>query len=219
MHVGAEELAVHIKGQEVPMHDPRLKRGEALGYAVSPTGADHVHNIHDTFLVPELPKRYNSLGVLEGVAVEDLGPKKVRLFNYVMAWRTLNNCLVMCLFPPWSVRQKVEIVHSVTGWNTTAFELMKVVERANNLTRIFNIREGFTKENDWLPPRFFHPKTNGALSSTAVDPEKLENAKTAYYHMMGWDDQGVPTRTKLEELDIAWADQSIPPSSRARFAI
>ena len=50
---GAEEFAVHVKGQEVPMHDPRLKRGEALGYAVSPTGADHVHNIHDTFLYPQ----------------------------------------------------------------------------------------------------------------------------------------------------------------------
>lgn len=206
---GAEKFAVHIKGQEVPMHDPRLKRGEALGYAVSPTGADHVHNIHDTFLVPEIPERYKSLGILEAVAVDDLGPKKVRLFNYVMTWRTLNNCLVMCLLPPWSVRQKVEIVRSVTGWNTTAFELMKVVERANNLTRIFNIREGFTKEDDWLPPRFFHPKTNGALSSTVVDPEKLEKARTTYYHMVGWNEQGVPTRTKLEELDIAWAADEI----------
>jgi aldehyde:ferredoxin oxidoreductase len=202
---GAEELAVHVKGQEVPMHDPRLKRGEALGYAVSPTGADHVHNIHDTFLFPELPKRYESLGILEAVPIEDFGPKKVRLYKYVMEWRTLNNFLVMCLFPPWSVTQKVEIVRSVTGWNTTAFELMKVVERGNTLARIFNLREGFSEKDDWLPPRFFQHKKSGALNKTSVDSQKLGKAKTTFYDMMGWDEHGVPKQSKLEELDIAWA--------------
>ncbi len=206
---GAEEFAVHVKGQEVPMHDPRLKRGEALGYAVSPTGADHVHNIHDTFLYPQLPKSYNSLGVLEAVPVEDFGPKKVRLYKYVGEWRTLNNFLVMCLFTPWSVTQKVEIVRSVTGWNTTAFELMKVVERGNTLARIFNLREGFTEKDDWLPPRFFKPKTSGALSETSVNPEDLQKAKLLYYDMMGWTEQGVPKQSALEELDIAWAADKI----------
>jgi aldehyde:ferredoxin oxidoreductase len=206
---GAEEFAVHVKGQEVPMHDPRLKRGEALGYAVSPTGADHVHNIHDTFLYPQLPKSYNSLGVLEAVPVEDFGPKKVRLYKIVGEWRTLNNFLVMCLFTPWSVVQKVEIVRSVTGWNTTAFELMKVVERGNTLARIFNLREGFTEKDDWLPPRFFKPKTSGALNETSVNPEDLQKAKVLYYDMMGWTEQGVPKQSKLEELDIAWAADKI----------
>jgi len=206
---GAEEFAVHVKGQEVPMHDPRLKRGEALGYAVSPTGADHVHNIHDTFLYPQLPKSYNSLGVLEAVPVEDFGPKKVRLYKIVGEWRTLNNFLVMCLFTPWSVVQKVEIVRSVTGWNTTAFELMKVVERGNTLARIFNLREGFTEKDDWLPPRFFKPKTSGALNETSVNPEDLQKAKVLYYDMMGWTEQGVPKQSALEELDIAWAADKI----------
>ncbi|PVX24320.1 MAG: aldehyde ferredoxin oxidoreductase [Candidatus Bathyarchaeum sp.] len=207
---GAEEFAVHVKGQEVPMHDPRLKRGEALGYAVSPTGADHVHNIHDTFLYPQLPKSYNSLGILEAVPVEDFGPKKVRLYKYVGQWRTLNNFLVTCLFTPWSVVQKVEIVRSVTGWNTTAFELMKVVERGNTLARIFNLREGFTEKDDWLPPRFFKPRTTGALSDTAVNPEELQNAKLLYYDMMGWTEHGVPKQSALDELDVSWAANKIP---------
>jgi len=206
---GAEEFAVHVKGQEVPMHDPRLKRGEALGYAVSPTGADHVHNIHDTFLYPQLPKSYNSLGILDAVPVEDFGPKKVRLYKYVSEWRALNNFLVMCLFTPWSVTQKVEIVRSVTGWNTTTFELMNVVERGNTLARIFNLREGFTEKDDWLPPRFFKPKTSGALNKTSVNPKELQKAKLLYYDMMGWTEQGVPKQSKLEELDIAWAADKI----------
>jgi aldehyde:ferredoxin oxidoreductase len=206
---GAEKFAVNVKGQEVPMHDPRLKRGEALGYAVSPTGADHVHNIHDTFLYPRLPNSYNSLGVLEPVPVEDFGPKKVRLYKIVGEWRTLNNFLVMCLFPPWNVLQKTEIVRSVTGWNTSTFELMKVVERGNTLARIFNLREGFTEKDDWLPPRFFQPKTSGALNKTSVNPEELQKAKLLYYDMMGWTKQGVPKQSKLDELDISWAGDKI----------
>ncbi|MCW4035409.1 MAG: aldehyde ferredoxin oxidoreductase family protein [Candidatus Bathyarchaeota archaeon] len=205
---GAEQFAVHVKGEEVPMHDPRLKRGEALGYAVSPTGADHVHNIHDTFLYPELPNQYKSLGVLEAVPVEDFGPKKVRLYKYVGEWRTLNNFLVMCLFTPWSVTQKVDIVRSVTGWNTTAFELMKVVQRGNTLARIFNLREGFTEKDDWLPPRFFKPRTSGNLKN-AVDADALQNAKLTYYDMMGWTNQGVPKQSALDELDIGWASRKI----------
>ncbi len=202
---GAKQFAVHVKGQEVPMHDPRLKRGEALGYTISPTGADHVHNIHDTFLYPKLPNSYNSLGILEAVPVEDFGPKKVRLYKIVGEWRTLNNFLVMCLFTPWSVIQKVEIVRCVTGWNTTAFELMKVVERGNTLARIFNLREGFTEKDDWLPPRFFQPKTSGALSHTSVNPKDLQKAKLLYYDMMGWTEQGIPKQSSLDQLDIGWA--------------
>ena len=202
---GAEQFAVNVKGQEVPMHDPRLKRGEALGYAISPTGADHVHNIHDTFLYPKLPNSYNSLGVLETVPVEDFGPKKVRLYKIVGEWRTLNNFLVMCLFTPWNVIQKVQIVRSVTGWNTTAYELMKVVERGNTLARIFNLREGFTEKDDWLPPRFFQPKTSGALNKTSVNPKDLQKAKLLYYDMMGWTEYGIPKESALEELNIGWA--------------
>jgi len=208
---GAKQFAVHVKGQEVPMHDPRLKRGEALGYAISPTGADHVHNIHDTFLYPKLPNSYNSLGVLEAVPVEDFGPKKVRLYKIVGEWRTLNNFLVMCLFTPWSVIQKVEIIRCVTGWNTTAFELMNVVERGNTLARIFNLREGFTEKDDWLPPRFFLPKTSGALSQTSVNPKDLQKAKLLYYDMMGWTEQGIPKQSALDQLDIGWAGDKISP--------
>jgi aldehyde:ferredoxin oxidoreductase len=205
---GAEEFAVHVKGEEVPMHDPRLKRGEALGYAVSPTGADHVHNIHDTFLYPVLPKSYHSLGVLEAIPIEDFGPKKVRLYKYVSEWRTLNNFLTMCLFTPWSVTQKVEIVRAVTGWNTSAFELMKVVQRGNTLARIFNVREGFTEKDDWLPPRFFKPRTSGTMKAE-INAEELQRAKLLYYDMMGWSETGVPKQSALDELDISWASNKI----------
>jgi aldehyde:ferredoxin oxidoreductase len=201
----AEKFAVHVKGLEVPMHDPRLKKGLGLGYATSPTGADHSHNLHDTGFDERSLADMKSLGILDPVPANDFGPAKVRLFKYYSIWRGLNNCLELCNFPPWSCEQKVELVKAVTGWNTTAFELSKVGERALNMTRAFNFREGFTVKDDWLPDRFFHPHNVGALSKTAVNSDELREARRIYYRMMQWgEDTGAPTRETLEELDIGW---------------
>jgi aldehyde:ferredoxin oxidoreductase len=141
--------------------------------------------------------------------MEDLGPRKVRALIYYVDWRVLGNCLLMCYFLPWDYIQTTQIVRAVTGWNTTAWELMKEGERITTMARAFNVREGFTKNDDWLPERCFHPKTSGALSKSAVDPARLEKARSTYYEMMGWDQNGVPTRTKLEELDVAWVAQML----------
>ena len=72
---GSEQYAIHVKGQEVPMHEPRLKMALGVGYALSPTGADHCHNMHDTGYVveSEITKPY---GVYGALAADDLGPTK-----------------------------------------------------------------------------------------------------------------------------------------------
>ncbi|NIR12816.1 MAG: aldehyde ferredoxin oxidoreductase, partial [Desulfobacterales bacterium] len=76
---GAEEYAVHVKGQEVPMHEPRFKKALGLGYCVSPTGADHCHNIHDTVMNADNYAKLRPLGIIDEVPVDSLGPGKVRL--------------------------------------------------------------------------------------------------------------------------------------------
>jgi aldehyde:ferredoxin oxidoreductase len=201
----AERFAVHVKGQEVPMHEPRYKKGLGLGYAVSPTGADHVHNIHDTIFDENSWNELKPLGILESVLPDDFGPRKVRLFKVWTDWRHLNNSMVICNFPPWDYEQRVDIVKSVTGWNTSTAELAAVGERAATMCRAFNIREGFTAADDWLPDRFFHPHNVGALSETSVDAKQLQQARRLYYEMMGWDSAaGVPTSGTLERLDIGW---------------
>jgi aldehyde:ferredoxin oxidoreductase len=201
----AERFAVHVKGLEVPMHEPRLKKALGLGYAVSPTGADHCHNMHDTGLDNRAWNEMKRLGVLEPLAPEDFGPAKIRVFKYYTTWRHVCNCLVTCMFVPWNIEQQVELVQAVTGWNTTAYELSKVGERALNMARAFNFREGFTAKDDWLPDRFFHPHNVGALSNTIVNADQLLQAKRTYYRMMNWNEEtGAAERSKLEELDVGW---------------
>jgi aldehyde:ferredoxin oxidoreductase len=202
-----EKYLVHVKGQEVPMHDPRYRRGQGLGYAVSPTGADHMHNVYDNMYTQSIPHEIEGLGIVDPVPLEDMGPKKVRLYHYVTTWDSLDNSLCLCMFTPWTVKQKVAIVNYVTGWNTSAFELMKVSERATNLARIFNVREGFTRKDDTLPVRLMEPKINGPLTNSSISVNDLEHAKDIYYKMVGWDSNGVPTIEKLRELGIDWIEK------------
>jgi len=207
----SEKFAIHVKGQELPMHEPRYKRGLGLGYAVSPTGADHHTNVHDnSYTLKESLADIAGLGIHEPLPTDDLSSRKVRLFRYVATWKTLNHSLVTCTFLPWTPLQIVKIVKAVTGWDTSVWELMKVSERSINMARIFNIREGFTVEDDRLPERMFQPHTSGALSAIEGNKEEFYQAIHTYYDMMGWNPEtGIPTIGKLEELDIGWTSDHI----------
>jgi aldehyde:ferredoxin oxidoreductase len=214
---GAEEYAIHVKGQEVPMHEPRLKHALGVGYGLSPTGADHCHNIHDT----AYEKRVGSAagwGVLEPLPNSYLGPEKVRLLKYNTLHKGALNCMVICQFLPWELRQLSGLVHAVTGWNHTHYELMKLGERTLNLTRIFNLRRGFKGDDDKLTPRFFEKFKDGPLTGVGVDQEAWDKAKITYYRMMGWTDEGVPTPEKLYELGIGWAADYLPEGARKEVA-
>lgn len=207
---GAEEFALHIKGQELPMHEPRWKQGLGVGYAVSPTGADHCHNIHDpsyTSLTP-LMEDLKALGVLEPLAVDDLSPAKIRILTYHSNWMHFLNSAVCCFFVmvygSVGFQRVSDLVSAVTGWNTSVFELIKVGERAATLGRIYNLGNGFTAQDDVLPKRFFTPQASGPLQGVALDREAFHKALETYYEMMGWPG-GKPSPTKLGELGIDWA--------------
>lgn len=82
---GAEPLAMHVKGQYLPMHEPRLKFGVGFGYAMAPGGADHLQISHDPFFEQEglgLSK-IAPLGILEPMRSQSLGPDKVRFFSFM----------------------------------------------------------------------------------------------------------------------------------------
>lgn len=67
-----------------------------------------------------------------------------------------------------SVQAKIYI--GTSGWNTTIADFMKVGERATNLARVFNLREGFTRKDDDMPQRFFTPQASGPLQGVELDP-------------------------------------------------
>ncbi len=210
---GAEQSSINVKGQEVPMHEPRLKHGLGVGYGVSPTGADHCHNMHDTGYV----KNVDSLkpwGILEPMPADYLGPEKVRVLKLQANIKSFNNCAVICQFVPWDLPHYEALAAAITGWATTHFELLQVGERAVTMTRVFNLRRGFTAKDDKLTERFFKPFKDGPLAGVGVDREAWEKARITYYRMMGWNDEGVPTPERLYELGIGWAVECLPEEMR-----
>jgi len=202
---GADKFAMQVKGLELAMHEPRLKPGLGLGYMVNPHGADHCTNIHDTFYVDKMQiVGLQSLGIMEPVPCADVGPRKVALFKLIQLKAIISDSLVTCMFLPYSAELLAEATAAATGWNTGVTDQLYAGERILTLARLFNIREGFTAEDDKLPQRFFQPTRDGALAKTSLDPVEMDNARKYYYSLMGWDrDTGIPTAEKVKELGLA----------------
>ena len=94
----------------------------------------------------------------------------------------------------------VPMVNTCLGTNYTAEDLLGITERIWNLERLFNLREGFTREDDTLPPRFSQETLpRGHSKNQVVD---LEPLLEEYYSLRSWDPKGIPTRGKLEELGL-----------------
>lgn len=205
---GSSDYAIHVKGVEIPMHEPRYKQGMGLHYSVNATGADHCSGIQDDLVIKKIPKGegINRDGTL---TTTELSPRKARMLYETGLWRHIGNYIGMCIFVPWSNEQIVSAVEAVTGWSTSSRDLENVVERGITLTRIFNLREGFSRNDDTLPRRFFASPSEGPLKDVSIDPARLDIAQRAYYQMLGWDESGVPTHEKLKELDVEWAYEHI----------
>jgi aldehyde:ferredoxin oxidoreductase len=200
------QFAMQQKGQEVAMHDPRVKYGHGIGIAVSPTGADHMHNVHDSgYQTKGGIAELEPLGVIDPLPFNDLSREKARMVRYGTLWRTLNNLTGICMFQSWTPEQKKDLLAAVTGWDTSVMELFLDAERAYDMARAFNAREGFGRDDDQLHPRFLAPMTAGPVAGKSPTPEQYDAALSAFYGMMGWDSQSAaPTRAKLEDLGVAW---------------
>jgi aldehyde:ferredoxin oxidoreductase len=214
----AEDLVVAVKNSEMPAHMPEAKRSLALIYAVTAFGADHQSSEHDTSFTPEYnyETRMAEIGLYEPQPARDLGDKKVHYSMYTQWVYSALNSLSICQFvfgPAWhlySTGQLVQLVQAATGWNFSMFELMKLGERTINLQRVFNLREGLTNLDDRLPKKLFQPKKGGPTDGVHVSEAELDQAIKTYYKMAGWNDKGIPTIAKLEELGIGWAGEMLP---------
>lgn len=216
---GSSHFALHVKGKELAMHDPRGKAALGLGYAVSPSGADHMQAIHDPAFVKPV-KALESLGIIEGLDPNSLSPNKVRAFVQAHLWWGLLDCLGACkfIFIPHGAgvltpNHMVDLVNASTGWEASLWSLMKASERALSLARCFNTREGFTAKDDVLPERLFEELRFGSRKGAKLDKGQFNKALQLYYEMMGWNrETGTPTTAKLDELDLEWVAQALHPT-------
>jgi aldehyde:ferredoxin oxidoreductase len=213
----ARDFLVTIKNHELPAHMPEAKRSLALIYAINPYGADHQSHEHDPSYTPEFSyiDRMAEIGLMDPQPLRDLNAQKIRYAMYTQWVYSACNSFCVCQFvygPAWhlfSTGQLVELIRAATSWNFSLFELMKVGERTLNMQRAFNAREGFTSIDDALPKKLFQPRIGGPTDGVSIPLEQFTTALQIYYQMAGWDQDGRPTRAKLDELGIGWVSEMI----------
>jgi len=208
---GAVDLVVTVKKQELPAHMPQVKRSLGLIYAVNPFGADHQSSEHDPAW-RDYVDRMAEIGITgEPQPLRVLNEAKVQFALKTQHAYSCLDTVNICQFvfgPAWqlySMQQLVDAVRKITGWEVDVDELQRVGERRLNLLRAFNAREGIGREADVLPKKLYKSLVGGKSDGYIVTEEEIEQAKDWYYAMSGWDvATGVPTREKLEELQLDW---------------
>lgn len=190
---GVKELAMQVKGLELPAYDPRGAQGHALAYATSNRGGCHLraYMIGPEILgTPALVDRFKPDG------------KADLVINFQNLYAALDS-MILCVFTQFALNPShySEFVTATTGLTFTGLDLMKTGERIWNLERLFNVREGFGKKDDVLPPRFLEtPLPEGGSRGRKVFLDKMLKE---YYHLREWDEEGVPLERKLRELDLS----------------
>lgn len=176
--LGMADEAVHVKGMEPAGYDPRRLKGMGLAYAVSPRGACHLRS---TFYKPEL----------SGMIDPDQIDEKAELFLDFEDRCTLFDTLILCRFYrdfyQWDELSK--LIAMATGVEFSKIELEKLASRVTDETRRFNLREGLTRKDDFLPKRLLNEKLENGKGITA---EELNRLIQDYYRLRGWDEDGIP---------------------------
>jgi aldehyde:ferredoxin oxidoreductase len=199
---GCERFAVQVKGLELPAYDSRAVQITGLAYAVANRGGDHItaYIQGPTFLdIPFL--------VIPDSRIDDVliaNPEEVHVLveleNVMAALDTLGACKFMgfCV----SSEEWVKLVEHCLGREFNYDDLVKIGERAYNLARIFNVREGITRADDTLPPRLLEEPLPEGPAAGKVN-ENLPAMLDKYYELRGWDKAaGKPTPEKLKELGL-----------------
>jgi len=189
---GRPELAIEVKGLEMPAYDPRGTFGMGLGYATSDRGACHMR----AFTAAD--------DILGGAGAADSLAGKARLvadqqdFSAV-AWTGVW-CANMALDTDFL---GIHFRH-LWGRETSHEELMTVGARIWNLGRLLNLREGLQRDDDRLPARILSvPHPDGVAAGKALGAGAFREALDEYYRLRGWDDEGVPSEETLDRLSLA----------------
>jgi aldehyde:ferredoxin oxidoreductase len=225
---GSDRYVMHVKGLELPAYDVRGAKAQGLNYATAFTGGDHNRG----FAFQEI------YGLREPVAVDRLSYDDtpfITKWNQVME-AALCDCTTICAFmlsdgllreveegmsqvlTERRIATVSELVSSATGIEFTPGDLILLGERVNTLGRCFNLREGFSRDDDYLPLRLSEePIPDGPSKGHLTTRDDQDQLLDHYYTEYGYDSKGIPTRDRLvklalEEVIVDLENYGISPS-------
>lgn len=206
--------AIHVKGLEVDASDPRSLPTRALTYAVATRGSCHLRGFPyiDEFIKPEEAQAFFGMAAVSDLkALEGKG----KMVAWSENWITVANLLGLCVFAwyrsrsfPMLIKRGLEIANDLyiaaTGLPMTGQGLYECGERVYNVEKLLNLREGFGRESDYPPDRFFEEEMpDGPGKGSKLRREDYDLLLDEYYEARGWDKKtGVPIPEKLESLGL-----------------
>lgn len=212
---GAERYAMHSKGLELPAYDPRAAKAHGLSYATSNIGGSHMLGWNKYEIIGR-PERVDPL------SIEGKGLLAKMVQDQVAAYEAAGWCAFAELVQTvgyGSVDRTMGWIGSILYAATGVEEfrnpgyLWLVGERVYNIERAFNVRDGFSRRDDWLPERF--QKTPFPRQPAMGQVFELDRLLDDYYSARGWDSRtGIPTRGKLEELGLGYVADELEKLGR-----
>jgi len=210
---------MNVKGMSWLQTEDRAIPSFVLGVCVSTRGADHLRSrpAIDLFGLPKefLEKLYGAPMTSDYTSYEG---KERMVWGNELEYAVIDS-LGLCKFAcshfitPHSIytdtfnsyQELSELIYYVTGLEVTGDQLKTCGERIYTLERMFNLREGFTRKDDYPPQRYFdEPLPSGLpiVRGKRMDREKYEKLLDAYYTLHGWDSNGVPKAETLRRLGL-----------------
>jgi len=191
-------IAAHVKGLEIPMHDPRAFFSVALSYSTSPRGACHLRA--DSYLVDLGTFEDPDFNITGGNGATLLG--KAKMVIAMQNLREIFNSAILCIFSSFKSIQVAKLLSLATGWNITVKDLYIIGERIFNMKRAFNNICGISRKDDYLPEIVLEPYQTGPIQGLSPK-DQFEQALKEYYENREWDwETGKPKKEKLEKLGL-----------------
>lgn len=201
---GSDKFAIHVKGLEMPYHDPRSFVSMAANYVTAVRGACHLEAISywrgvgiewegwqdgDKDAWMEM-KRFDSAIAAE-VAVD--------FQNFMSTYNPLGLCKFITK-GSYTPAQTAELVNKAMGWDWSAQDLLEMGARLFNLKRSINVRLGISRKDDVLPYRLeYEARPTGSAAGKLPDMKRI---LPDYYRLRKWDDNGVPTADSLMPQEV-----------------
>jgi len=204
----AEEYVSSCKGMVFYGVDPRVTKGYALCFATSTRGADHLRGGMMVEIIPsispeEAKKRFGSKDVLVPTSYE-----KAKAVNFYQDIYTIADVLEICKFitlgPGITLENMTDMLYAVTGVKLDTDEIRTVADRIFTLERAFLVRQGITKQDDFLQGKWVKgPVPSGPFKGHTIENKKWTKMLEEYYEYRGWDIMsGIPTQETLKRLGL-----------------
>lgn len=193
---GAEDRALHVRGLEIPNHDPRAFGGMATVYTMASRGATHLEG--DMYSV-DMGADYREIGIVGGDRLQN--ETKGTIAAKAQDFRAFCDSVIICHFAILPLNSIVSLLNLAIGSSLSVNDILPIGTRAVTMKRLLNLRLGLRTEDERLPRQLLEPQADSVTDDFVPD---LDTQLDEYYSYRKWArETGIPSTEALSELGLS----------------